>query len=482
MAEDSILVRLGINLNDFQRGLQLARRQADSFVMGMTKVASLGFVGGFGLSAIKDKFTALIDSVRSISVASKGIGISVETIQGFQKLTRVVWDAEYAIDKLSKLNEMIGSARLGESGAVKFFEQLGIKLTENGYLKKTDDILRELLDKIGKIPDVSERAKLLSTVFKKGGEDIAGLLNGSDELTKKTKEWTTATKEQLDNVEKGRAVWKSFFGTIRDGFLKFTASAAGGMGSAGIGSAFPMPPKPKEEEIKIKSNQVNSSQQAELENGEEEIKKLKYEQLKPIAKKRQLEEEELKILDRISHTEDGSFENQKAIQDYEKNTLAIEKVQLDIQKQAEEVDKRQSDLREKKNRLEEKSLQLSQAQKDVEKARLDAEISREDRRKFTVSDLAKYEGPQNRFAAWQIRGAKEIQWAEAMAKRAQLFGNTRAAGNYQSYAERVRSMLPALTDAEQNPNKSDHEAVIKSEEHLAVIRKAYENAGKEVPQ
>ena len=95
---------------------------------------------------------------------------------------------------LGDLNTRVGQAVTGNKTYSESFEKLGISLTDaNGKTRETNDILRDVIDRLSKTENAAERTALAGRLFgdrfsKTIQPALAGGVEGFDELTRRARE------------------------------------------------------------------------------------------------------------------------------------------------------------------------------------------------------------------------------------------------------------------------------------------------------
>ncbi|CAB4153725.1 hypothetical protein UFOVP640_20 [uncultured Caudovirales phage] len=158
------------------KGLQDIGAGVGKALLGVTAAAA-GL--GYAVKGILDSAGALFD-------AAETIGISVQSLQVFQKAAGEVGvSAEELNGSLMKMNANIGEALItGTGGAAKALERMGISLDQiNGM--KPDKQFELLAKKLSEIPNAGERAALAMDLFGKQGQKVLKIAEGLDEMRKK---------------------------------------------------------------------------------------------------------------------------------------------------------------------------------------------------------------------------------------------------------------------------------------------------------
>ncbi|KKM72897.1 hypothetical protein LCGC14_1415840, partial [marine sediment metagenome] len=134
------------------------------------------------------------DYVDQVGLLSARTGLAADTLIGLD------FAAQASGKSIEEMSEgLVGfTARVGEAAKAagptrEAFEKLGIEITDNtGRVRDLDDILRESLDAIGRLPTKTQRATAAFTVFGESGSKLVATLgDNSDALD----EWTEKARE-----------------------------------------------------------------------------------------------------------------------------------------------------------------------------------------------------------------------------------------------------------------------------------------------
>jgi len=158
------------------KGLQDVGANVSKALIGVTAAAA-GF--GYAVKGILDSAAALFD-------AADTIGISVQSLQVFQKAAGEVGvSAEELNSSLMKMNANIGEALIkGSGGAADALKRMGISLDQiNGM--KPDAQFELIAKRLSEIPNQAERSALAMDLFGKQGAKVLKIAEGLDEMRKK---------------------------------------------------------------------------------------------------------------------------------------------------------------------------------------------------------------------------------------------------------------------------------------------------------
>jgi hypothetical protein len=210
MGQDDIEMRLGCKISGFVNDLKGAHAEASNFVGRVQKMFAGGVIAGAAMKA-GQYLGAMVEQIHKLGAASSNLGMSVETIQGFNRLARLgSADAEIASQGLNKFVTSIGAARQGMPEAVKLFNALGLSLeTSTGKTRNNTSILKDFLDRLKAIPDPAERVRYAVLAVGEAGAKMAiGLAQGSDGLDKMSKKMGNLTSGQVAVIDQARDIGK----------------------------------------------------------------------------------------------------------------------------------------------------------------------------------------------------------------------------------------------------------------------------------
>ena len=176
-----------------------AKNADDGFTVMKGALANLVASGiSAAISAFKDLAKsmkeALVDAAAfadDINTQAKVTGISTDKLQEYAYMANLV---DVSVDTLTgsmtKLTKNMASAQSGSKTATEAFKKLGVSITDNkGNLRDNEDVFNDIIDKLGKMTNETERDALAMSVFGKSAQDLNPLIMaGSEELAKLTKE------------------------------------------------------------------------------------------------------------------------------------------------------------------------------------------------------------------------------------------------------------------------------------------------------
>jgi hypothetical protein len=177
-----LLINLKADTASLARDLAEAKSKVADAVEGIKgTLESLGV--GLGLAELGRQFKDAISESVELGVTMENLaqrsGLSVEAMSGLSfaaKQSHV--DAEALATGLKKLSVNMLDAATGTGQAAKFFQALGVSVTDvGGRLRPTEDVLMQLADVFHDLPDGAEKTALAVKLFGRSGSEMIPLLN-----------------------------------------------------------------------------------------------------------------------------------------------------------------------------------------------------------------------------------------------------------------------------------------------------------------
>lgn len=224
----SLMIKIGVDLNDAQKGLANASRalkaagkdftQAGKTLTSGLTVPILGAVAGVGALVVSAGKAA--DELITLSAKT---GISTKALQEFQYASRFVdVEVETMTGSMVKLTKSMDAARDGTKDQEEAFRRLGIEyMNSDGSLRNAKDVWMEALDALNSISNEAERDAISLRLFGRSAAELNPLIKaGSTELKRLATEANTvgavvsdksvtALGKFDDSMQKLQAVLKS---------------------------------------------------------------------------------------------------------------------------------------------------------------------------------------------------------------------------------------------------------------------------------
>lgn len=158
---------------------------------------------GFSMlvKAAKELGSALVDSVKGaaefadeINTLSIQTGLATDKLQAYKYMAGMTdTSLETITGSMKKLTMNMSSAANGSAAAQQAFAEFGVSVTNaDGTLRNSDDVFGELIEKLGEVPEGTERDAAAMKLFGKSAQDLNPLIAaGADGIAK----WTDEAKK-----------------------------------------------------------------------------------------------------------------------------------------------------------------------------------------------------------------------------------------------------------------------------------------------
>lgn len=178
-------------LSDIEVALTAEDRTSSAFASAQRNLKSLAsaagvVAGGAALvgGALIAAASSAIDFASSVNDAATAAGLSAETFQAMQYTAGLAGvNAEKFSAAMIRANKTIGDAATGNAAAANTFAKLGIGVRDaSGEIRSTEDVVRDLADRISQMESPAEKAAAAAALFGKaaGPQLVAMLEQGSD--------------------------------------------------------------------------------------------------------------------------------------------------------------------------------------------------------------------------------------------------------------------------------------------------------------
>ena len=204
-------VELAANTAAFQQDLGKAARIAEQELKGVADAAmKAGGLIGAGLAAGATAFVALakqsIDAADEMGETAQKIGMSTQSLSAFSYIAKMSGtDTETLTGAVKKLSVNMVDAANGQGAAKDAFAALGIELKDqNGQLKNSDTIIREVAGRMSEFEDGAVKTALATDIFGKAGADLIPMMNqgeaGFAALTKEAEQMGLVLSDETANA------------------------------------------------------------------------------------------------------------------------------------------------------------------------------------------------------------------------------------------------------------------------------------------
>jgi len=190
-----IAENIGITEKELKRANKQIQQVSKEFSQGFKTACTTAVVGisaVSGATALMVKNT--IEAGDKIDKMSQKLGLSRE---GYQELDYILSQNGMSIDTLQggmkTLSNAMSGANNGNKSSIALFKSLGVSVKDSsGKLKSQEQVLKECISALQKMPEGAQKATLANKLFGKSGSELMPLLNQGaksvDELQKKYKE------------------------------------------------------------------------------------------------------------------------------------------------------------------------------------------------------------------------------------------------------------------------------------------------------
>lgn len=270
-SRDDILAKMGIDVKDFNAGLDDAAKKSESFskklgkTIGSFSFSKLAIGATAAAAAVGYVGKALADAADDLKDASEALDLNVESLQRFESAFAA---AGVESDKFRKafsvMTSEIDKALGGDKNAIKAFQDVGVSLNMLKGLSP-EEIFMRVADGIKEADTYGKALNQTMAIFGAKAKNLTPLLReGGDEIKKSFENATIASQEAIDNladladawtatkkaaiaygIEAANALTKAAQSPLAQGALKFTPAGLAGEAAKMIaGSMQPSTSKP----------------------------------------------------------------------------------------------------------------------------------------------------------------------------------------------------------------------------------------------
>ena len=196
----SLLVSLGLESAEFDRGLDKARRgmkragkdfntESDRMYkagqkvgIGLKTIGTAAVAAGFAVlaNAMQNAVQGSLDFASSLGETAQQLGVTTDALQEYRYAATQAGLSQEEMDKaLAKLTRTIGEAANGSKKQVEAFNSLGIAVKDaNGNVLNAADAIPKIADALKGVENPAQRAAILTDMFGKAGQKLEPLLSG----------------------------------------------------------------------------------------------------------------------------------------------------------------------------------------------------------------------------------------------------------------------------------------------------------------
>lgn len=204
----SIDIYLNAYTSAFEKGLAKAQKSLANFSAGFADVngaVEIAQKAWAGFSAVAERFASQLERLDSLADMSQRLGVSADSLQVFQRAIQLSGGEVEGLDKsLVTLRRNLGDAAMGQGGAVKALERLGLNAKELAKVG-LDDAFKSVISELSKIENPTIRAAEASDVFGKSAANLAGLMDSQGaslrQATKEMKAYGTEVDKNAKAID-----------------------------------------------------------------------------------------------------------------------------------------------------------------------------------------------------------------------------------------------------------------------------------------
>lgn len=191
MALRELLAKFGFEVDDGK--LKAGAKAAEGFASQVKGIVAL--VGSAALvNGLKNFVVATQEQADKLNDTAEQLGINAQELQRWQAAAKLSGSsAEEMANSLKFLQKNAADAASGGQEAAGAFKALGVEVTNNGKIRDTSDLLRDVGVNIAKIENPAERTAAvlkifgrgglsMGPMFKEGAEGLDGLLAQLDKM------------------------------------------------------------------------------------------------------------------------------------------------------------------------------------------------------------------------------------------------------------------------------------------------------------
>lgn len=497
---DEILIKMGIDASAVGRGLRSVRGTVSSFADSL-KSTMKTLSGPLTAAGMLASMKAAIDMANQIDRTAEASGMGAEAFQRYRyAVTSIGNSAKTAERTLAELGRTIGEAREGSEKAREKFDKWGIALRTDFGIKKTDQVLGDIADKLKAIEDPTRRnlmavellgsqaAKLLP-ILVKGREGLEAAARGASIFSEKDLENLRNADSLINQTQSRLTIWAGkLLGVFGD-----VAKAAGEI-STGIDPRILakeearqwMEGRERKQQADFDAAQAEDAvaeakrleeQAAELTKAQEKLADAQhaswYASLTLAEKVEMHKRKALRLEMELEEFESGTVDHAKKALEILENSAELKKHELELEKQVTEQNRAQAELGARHRAERERA--LSVASQSLANSQADMERAMQDRSGLTLEELASRKFTVRRkgrtrevFESGAAADAAHVLDLRDQAREARAHGNRRLADELLAESDSIAATLSDyLRSDEANPmavyakNIEDQTAAIK---------------------
>jgi hypothetical protein len=207
MANEEILVKMGLNMTAIHAGLKQVKHEVGEFAAETKSqftdvmkelaapLSAAGIVGGI------QKAFGRVEEIERVSEAT---GLGAEEFQRMAYAAKSLGIESSQTEKsLEFLSKTIGEAANGGKGAMEIFDRWHISLKDaNGETRETGKILNDISDALAATSSKTDRAAMAMDFLGKSGSKMIGILaDGSKKLHERGAGAAVFTEQDIENIK-----------------------------------------------------------------------------------------------------------------------------------------------------------------------------------------------------------------------------------------------------------------------------------------
>lgn len=203
---DTLLIALGLDPTEFNKGIDEADKKTESFASKLTKKGTAAAAAFFSFGTIIAQVKSLAAGADDVGKVADRIGASAPDLYAWGNAAELSGGSVMGLfNSVEGLNKQLARiAVTGNSRILPFFEQLGVAVVDDsGKVRNVFDVLRDLAGAVEGMSKLESQGILSSLQLDEG---TIGLLQGGrqalDDLIKRQKDLGYFTKEDTEIAAK----------------------------------------------------------------------------------------------------------------------------------------------------------------------------------------------------------------------------------------------------------------------------------------
>ena len=193
-------------------GFEWIYKAAGSVLRTLTSIVPVmgAITGAASIAGMVKLVQSYANWSHELVAAADNIGITTQQLQKFQDATRLAGgNADDMTSGLKSLHDRISDLAIGKGNvgeAAQMLNRLGVNIRDaNGHIRTADDLMPELIKKIGAMTDPADRARFATELLGAQGDKLVETFRqsskGFDDWTKDVERYKTLTDEQKRSLQ-----------------------------------------------------------------------------------------------------------------------------------------------------------------------------------------------------------------------------------------------------------------------------------------